>query len=412
MIVVRLLIQTVFLALGQIWANKMRALLTSLGIIIGVASVIAVIAALAGLKGFVLGEVEKFGASKVWLWGFVPPEQRTSMSWSDAMLNVWETRQINQHCESIALITPMTDARYDVQHGKTTQKGVEVTGVWPSWHEIENRYITLGRPFIRADEDEARQVCIVNDKAIEELRLDQDPVGDFVLIKQRRFLIVGVVETKEISPMFGGGQSRSEILIPFSTARTLDPYNWMMAMAQLKSPDLAAEAKEEIRFVLRKERGLRGDDADTFQVEVLQSAIDQFNAMAAAITIVAGGIVSISLLVGGIGIMNIMLVSVSERTREIGLRKAVGAKPGVVLLQFLVEAVVLCVAGGMVGLLLGQGMVLALKNMPNFPLDHARVPAWAVVLSIAFSAGVGVVFGMFPAIKAARLDPIAALRHD
>src|SRR5690606_901901 len=109
--------------------------------------------------------------------------------------------------------------------------------------------------------------------------------------------------------------------------------NWMMAMAQLRSPDLAAEAKEEIRFVLRKERGLRGDDVDTFQIEVLQSAIDQFNAMAAAITIVAGGIVSISLLVGGIGIMNIMLVSVSERTREIGLRKAVGAKPSVVLLQ-------------------------------------------------------------------------------
>src|SRR5690606_27207827 len=158
--------------------------------------------------GFVLSEVEKFGASKVWLWGFVPPEQRTSMSWSDAMLNVWETRQISEHCDSIARITPLTDARYDVQHGKTTQKGVEVTGVLPGWHEIADGYITMGRPCIRADEEGGRQVCIVNDKAIEELRLDQDPVGEFVLIKQRRFLIVGVVETKEISPMFGGGQSR------------------------------------------------------------------------------------------------------------------------------------------------------------------------------------------------------------
>jgi putative ABC transport system permease protein len=412
MILVRLLIQTVFLALAQIWANKARALLTSLGIIIGVSSVIAVIAALGGLKGFVLSEVEKFGASKVWLWGFVPPEQRTSMSWSDAMLSLWETRQIAENCDSIAKITPMTDTRYDVQHGKTTQKGVQVTGIWPAWHEIENRYITQGRPFIRADEDEARQVCIVNDKAIEELRLDQDPVGSFLLVKDRRFLIVGVVETKEVSPMFGGGDSRSELLIPFSTARTMNPYNWMMAMAQLKSPELADEAREEIRFVLRKERGLRGDDPDTFQVEILQSAIDQFNAMAAAITIVAGGIVSISLLVGGIGIMNIMLVSVSERTREIGLRKAVGAKPSVVLLQFLVEAVVLCVAGGVVGLLLGQAMVFGLKHIPHFPLEHATVPVWAVVLSIAFSAGVGVVFGMFPAVKAARLDPIAALRHE
>jgi putative ABC transport system permease protein len=157
-------------------------------------------------------------------------------------------------------------------------------------------------------------------------------------------------------------------------------------------------------------RHLGPEDEDTFDVEVLQQVIDQFNGVANTITAVAGGIVAISLVVGGVGIMNIMLVSVSERTREIGLRKAVGAKPAVVLMQFLVEAIALCVVGGLVGLLLAQGAVMGLRNIPA--LAHTSVPLWAIITSVAFAGATGVIFGMFPAIKAARLDPIVALRHE
>ena len=145
---------------------------------------------------------------------------------------------------------------------------------------------------------------------------------------------------------------------------------------------------------------------------MIQNAIDQFGSVASVIGLIALVVVSISLLVGGIGIMNIMLVSVSERTREIGLRKALGAKPYIVLIQFLVAAVVLCLVGGLVGLGIGFGLVGAFRFLPNFPLDQAEVPMWAVVLALTFSASVGVIFGMFPAMKAARLNPIDALRHE
>ncbi|MEC9373339.1 MAG: FtsX-like permease family protein, partial [Planctomycetota bacterium] len=275
------------------------------------------------------------------------------------------------------------------------------------------RQVIKGRPFSRLDDESRRYVCLINDKGIEELGLDTDPVGDYIFVGGRRFLIIGVVETKEVSAMFGGGEPRTEIIVPFQTCQKMAPHRWIRdARAILTSPEAADDAKAEVRFILRTMREQDPEQEDTFVCEVMQSYIDQFNSMAKAITAVAGGVVAVSLLVGGVGIMNIMLVSVSERTREIGLRKAVGAQPAVILLQFLAEAVALCLAGGVIGLTLAQALVLALQSMPDSPLASAVIPAWAVVLSLAFSAGVGVLFGMFPAIKAARLDPIEALRHE
>ncbi|TVQ62957.1 MAG: FtsX-like permease family protein [Phycisphaerales bacterium] len=413
MIVIRVLFQTVFLALGQIWANKTRALLTALGIIIGVASVIAVIAGLGGLRSFVLQEFETIGARKVYVWGWVPQDLRATMSWSEARVTRSEAEFILEHAEAIEMLTPVTNRRYDVRAGSVLARGVQVIGIWPEWHDIEDRQVMLGRPFVRADDEDARQVCIVNETAIEELELPADPTGAFLLINQRRFLVVGVVETKDATIFQGGGDtSTAEVLIPLQTAYTMNPYDWVTIVAQMRDTNAAEEARAQIRHVLRTQRNLAPDAPDTFRIEILQSFIDQFNSLAAGITAVAGAVVSISLLVGGIGIMNIMLVSVSERTREIGLRKAVGARPGVILTQFLVEAVVLCSVGGLIGLAIGQGITIALQHIPQMPLEGASIPPWAIALAFAFSGGVGVVFGMFPAIKAARLNPIDALRHE
>jgi len=163
---------------------------------------------------------------------------------------------------------------------------------------------------------------------------------------------------------------------------------------------------------LRKQRGIPDGETESFQVEAIDRFIQQFKTLATGITAIAGGIVGISLLVGGIGIMNIMLVSVSERTREIGLRKAVGATPNMILLQFLLEAVTLCLVGGFIGLACGRLLAFGMTQIPSAQLDEADIPLWAVVLAFAFSAGTGLIFGMFPAIKAARLDPIEALRHE
>jgi putative ABC transport system permease protein len=166
-----------------------------------------------------------------------------------------------------------------------------------------------------------------------------------------------------------------------------------------------------MKFFLRRTRNVKPGEPDTFMVESLKSAIQTFNNISLVVTLVAGGIVGISLLVGGVGIMNIMLVSISERTKEIGLRKAVGAKRSAILTQFLVEAVILCFVGGLVGVGVGKLLTFAIASM-NPLLDKTYIPAWAIVLSFAFAGTVGICFGMFPAIKAARLDPIEALRHE
>ncbi len=411
--VVRLVWQTVFLALGQVWANKIRAILTALGIIIGVASVIAVISFLDAGRKWMLNEIDSaVGSRTMWIWGEVPEADRGVMSWSDVRVTVTEARLLLERAPSIEEITPLCQRSWEVAYGRETVRGASVMGVWPSWHEIESRQVRLGRPLARIDDEERRQVCLINEQAIEELKLDVDPVGDFLLINGRRFLIIGVLETKEGGGIFGGGQPRTELFIPFNTHKTMDPYSGTWFQANMVDADAADDARAEVRFVLRTHRGLSGDDEDTFGMEVIQNAIEMFNNFARVVTLGAGVVVGISLFVGGIGIMNIMLVSVSERTREIGLRKSVGAKPPVVLLQFLVEAVVLCLVGGLVGLAIGVGLTKITALAPDFPIKEVTVPAFAIIIGLGFSAMVGVVFGILPAIKAARLNPIDALRHE
>ncbi len=413
MIFLRLLFQTVFLAVGQIWANKIRSVLTTLGIMIGVAAVTGTVAATDGLRHFVLNEFETFGAKKVYIDGTLPRNQWHTGRWREVQITEREIDAIMTRCSSITRITPHWFCTFDVRAGKTEVKSARVVGIWPEWHGIENRLVTEGRPFSRIDEEEHLQVCIINDKAIEELDLGKNPVGTYIFVGGRRTKIVGVVETKDLGMMFGGGDVQTEVYVPFSTAKSMNPNGWLnYALAELSDPKKSDEVQAEIRFILRKMRHLEPEDEDTFDVQVMQQFIDQFNSMAAGLTALAGGIVAISLLVGGVGIMNIMLVSVSERTREIGLRKAVGARPAVVLMQFLVEAVALCLVGGAVGLVGGQGLVMGLRAIPDSPLEAAAIPMWAVVMAVGFSAATGVIFGMFPAIKAARLDPIEALRHE
>jgi putative ABC transport system permease protein len=238
-----------------------------------------------------------------------------------------------------------------------------------------------------------------------------------VLIGGRSYQIVGVIDKQADLTVLGGDGGRQEgyeMYIPFKTLqKSGNQRPFIYGMAMCKSPEVADSALSEIKFFLRQARRpkLSPGEPDTFGAESLQNVIKQFNQLAQIITLVAGGIVSISLLVGGVGIMNIMLVSVSERTREIGLRKAIGARRSAILMQFLVEAVILSFFGGVLGLGLGKLLTLGICSI-NKMLNMAHIPLWAVALSFGFCGTVGICFGMFPAIKAAQLDPIDSLRHE
>jgi putative ABC transport system permease protein len=409
----RLFYQSVYLALTQIWANKTRSVLTTLGIVIGVASVTAVIAALTGLKGKILSQVETLGTNTIFMGPHVPDRgPLRHATWWQIRFRPEQFDAVLEHCPSIAVLSRIGGVgRRTVRCAEQSVDNVDITGIEPAYHQIEHRPVVLGRVFTPIDDEQVRQVCLIEPKLRNKLRMDQDCIGATLRIGSTAFRVVGVIEPRPQMLIGDSSQERYEIFVPFRTLKKLgEP--WMYAMASGRSAETLDDAQAELKFFLRRTRNIRPGQPDTFEVQSLQNALNAFNKIAVIVTMVAGGIVGISLLVGGVGIMNIMLVSVSERTREIGLRKAVGARRSAILTQFLIESITLCFLGGLVGVGLGQLLTMAIANIPQAKLDLAHIPLWAIGISFGFAGVVGICFGMVPAIKAARLDPIEALRHE
>jgi len=409
LVFIQVVYQSMYLAVSQIWANKTRSLLTTIGIVIGVASVTAVIAALTGLKTKVLSQVETFGSNTIIVQPRKPDEGPLShLSWWNVRFSEEDFEGLLGHCPSVQRYTRTSSTQQNVRYGERSVRNVNINGVEPSWHEIESRPIIIGRKLSMIDE--TRPVCLIEPQLRDKLRLDKDCIGESIRIGHNTFRIVGVIEKQDRLEFGGSDRESYTVTIPFKMIFKFgEP--WIWTLAESKSTEMLEEAVAEMKFFLRRTRGIKPGDPDTFRVESLKSAIKTFNDIALVVTLVAGGIVGISLLVGGVGIMNIMLVSISERTREIGLRKAVGAKKSAILTQFLVESVILCFVGGLVGVGVGELLTLAISSI-NPLLDKTHIPVWAIILSFGFAGFVGVCFGMFPAIKAARLDPIEALRHE
>jgi putative ABC transport system permease protein len=398
----------ILMALRSLWRNKSRSILTMLGVIIGVGSVILLVAIGNGLKEYVTEQFEQFGANNIYVApgnlfgegssGFGGNDQVTALLSNTIVYDdVGEIKRLREHVDGVSGMT-MNSA--NVSYKRITKKPT-IVGVNAEYGEITNTGMTVGNFFTRSDEDRKSQVVVLGYKLADDLFGSVDPIGKTILLKNRPFKVIGVAEEK--GGGFGGPSFDEYVYMPITTGFQLfDSRIVVRIIASARSEASVQPAIRDIEeFYLQR---LEEDEFSVFKQDEILKVIDQ---VLGALTAGLGGIAAISLVVGGIGIMNIMLVSVTERTREIGLRKALGATPNIILVQFLIESVVLSVAGGLIGVGIAYGLSAVISQF-----IPASVTLSAVMLAFGVSATVGIVFGVYPARKASQLSPIEALRYE
>ncbi len=402
------------IAFRALQVNKLRSALTMLGIVIGVAAVIATAAIGSGAKQRIQQHISSIGSNII----IVIPGSLTSsglrMGTGNAVtLTESDAHELSLQCPDIARAVPVVRGGAQVVY-ENRNWGTILFGTTPEFLQVRDVSVAQGAPFTQQDVDSANKVALLGPTVAANLFGDIDPVGRSIRIKNVPFTVVGVLERKGQSPT---GQDQDDlILLPVSTAKrkvigiksaNADAVDAIMMQA--KSGERIDVAEEEAKALLRQRHHLASAEEDDFSVRNMQEIFAAQAASSHIMSMMLAAVASVSLVVGGIGIMNIMLVSVRERTREIGLRQAVGAKTQDILTQFLVEAVALSIAGGCVGIVLGIGVSVLISALANW---NTVVSVGAVFLAVFFSALVGVGFGYYPARKAAYLDPIEALRSE
>ena len=398
-------------AIRAIRANALRSALTALGIIIGVAAVIAVVAVMQGLSSTVTRQLDDLASDMVIVNAYTPRNElliglRNTLSAEDY-------QAVRDHVRGVEEITMLyLPLGLGGVIGSGSERSVtQIMGTDSSYQSVVRVYTDQGRFLSESDDQRRRRVVILGRTVVKNLRLPENPIGVFVELGGEWFRVVGVAESR--GSLFGLDQDNF-VIAPFSTLRSLaaaDAGDDVQIYFRPAADVPLASLENQIRQVLRARRNTPAGAPDPFELQTAEKTRKNFDSIVQGITLVAGAVVSISLLVGGIGVMNIMLVSVTERTREIGIVKALGATPQFILLQFLVEALVLSFCGGLIGLVLGWGFALLVAaTVPG--MTGASVPLWAVLLAFGFTTLIGVVFGMAPAIKASRLHPIEALRYE
>jgi putative ABC transport system permease protein len=403
--------ETTRVAWDALVANPLRSLLTSLGIIIGVLAVVGMSSLIQGLSDYVQDELSEVGSEAFYVQARPSVEVRVgghsnTRDWRDLELD--DREAIERNVSSVAFVSA-----YSTQFGAEIRYGTEKTnpnvllyGADGDLPRIQGLDLESGRFLSQIDDAQRRQVVILGQDLVERFFSRIDPLGQEVRIDGRRFRVVGILASQG---EFLGFSQDNLVMIPVSTFRKYWGRRSELALAVQARPGRSQEAIDETTALLRRRRGLRPIDPNDFEIVTAASIQETMDTLITGISVVMLGIASISLLVGGIGIMNIMLVSVTERTREIGIRKAVGARRGDIVVQFLIEAVVLSGVGGLIGAALGTGLGLLVGAVTPLP---ASLPLWALVTAFSVCAGIGVVFGVYPAVKASRLDPVDALRYE
>ena len=395
-------------------ANKLRTLLAMLGVIVGVGAVIAMLAIGAGAQQKIVSRIAAMGTNVL----IVRPGQSSSggvNTGTQLTLTLEDAKALVHAIPNLAGLSPVVRADVQCKHLNHNEK-VTVNGVAATYFQIRNIQIESGRLFTEGEGDSRTRVAVLGPDAVKSLfDEDEDPVGQVIKIAGIDFQVIGVFKSKGDQGYFN---QDDEVMVPYLPAMH-EIFGQVFHRNTLKEIDLEADdaanlptLQDDVTAELRRRHGIENGRPDDFQIRNQASILEAANQSVLTFRVLLGSIASISLLVGGIGIMNIMLVTVTERTREIGVRKAIGARDRDILNQFLIESVVLSGVGGIVGAALGVGMAKGLPLIPTFEGFAAIVQPQFIVVAVSFAAAVGVVFGVYPAWRASRLDPIEALRHE
>jgi putative ABC transport system permease protein len=404
--------QSLLIAFRALLVNKMRALLTMLGIIIGIAAVIAMVAIGSGASKMISDQIASIGSNLLLVIpGSVTSGGMRSGAGGTPTLTYDDARAIKAECPSVAEVAPTVRGSAQVVFGNQNWSTI-VMGVTPEILTVRDWPLSTGRNLAPSDVDGSTKNCLIGQTVAENLFGSADPVGKIIRIKKIPFTVIGLLEHKGQSPQ---GQDQDDVIyIPLTTAQrkvfgSQFPNSVGAMMIQAQNAEVLKKAEEEVTSLLDQRHRIGPARERDFTVRNLSEILAVSEQSSKVMSLLLGAVASISLIVGGIGIMNIMLVSVTERTREIGIRMAIGAKQRDILLQFLTEAVLLTTCGGIIGMGLGVVGAMVVSKLMQWP---TLISSQAIVIAFLFSAGVGVFFGFYPARKAASLNPIDALRYE
>ena len=403
--------------MSTLLGNKLRSFLTVFGVVIGVITVMLIASIISGIDVSVKNEVESFGTRSIFISKFAPGLHVGRRSREERMRKelTFEDAVALSTLPTIDVSVPVLDITNNFfgqkllvsGNGKTTAS-VALQGTTPEFERAGTQVVSEGRFFSQSENDTKQDVCVIGSKVADDFFPFGSPLEQSIKVGADEFRVVGVLQKRE--QFLGGGGSDDQnnvIYLPFSVAKKLKPNADNIMILAVAKPGMMDEAKDQVQDLLRVRRQVPFAAPDNFGMQTAESILDNFRSITAGLAIAMVVISSVGLMVGGIGVMNIMLVSVTERTREIGVRKAIGAKRSDILWQFLIEAATLTGIGGLVGLSIGWLLTLLLRLvMPSY------VPLWAPIGGFVASVGIGLIFGIWPAWKAARLDPIESLRYE